>query len=95
MDSEKHVGGYAFINDFKDGVPADGFYEIQVLVQAMNRQHPYDTKIFGTDAREPFRLGLVPGDAKSGPLDLPQPLQPMLAELALNDGEAEWRTMKV
>lgn len=95
MDSDKHTAGFGFINDFEEGVPADGFYEVQVLVKAMNRQHPYDPKIFGTDSREPFRFGIVPGDAKLGPLELPQPNQPMLAELALNDGEAEWRTMKV
>ena len=95
MDSDKHVDGYAFIHDFEEGVPADGLYEIQVLVKAMNREHPYDPKIFGTDSREPFRLGIVPGDVKLGPLELPQPLQPILAEVALNDGEAEWRTMKV
>jgi len=95
MDSDKHTAGFGFINDFEEGVRADGFYEVQVLVKAMNRQHPYDPKIFGTDSREPFRFGIVPGDAKLGPLELPQPNQPMLAEVALNDGEAEWRTVKV
>jgi len=95
MNSDTHVGGYAFINDFEEGVPADGLYEIRVLVKAMNREHPYDPKIFETDPREPFRLGVVPGDATLGPLELPQPLQPILAEMALDDGEAEWRTMKV
>ena len=95
MDSDKHTAGFGFIKDFEEGVPADGFYEIQVLVKAMNRQHPYDPEIFGTDIREPFRFGIVPGDSKLGPLELPHPQQPMLAELALNDGEPEWRTMKV
>ncbi len=95
MDSEKHVSGYAFIHDFQEGVPVDGFYEVQVLVKAMNRQHPYDPKIFGNDSREPFRLGIVPGDAKLGPLELPQPQQPMLAEVALDDGDAKWITLKV
>ena len=95
MDSDKHTGGFGFINDFEDGVPVDGFYEVQVLVKAMNRQHPYDPEFFGIDSREPFRFGIVPGDAKLGPLDLPQPNQPMLAEVQLNDGGAEWRTMKV
>jgi hypothetical protein len=95
MDSDKHTAGFGFIKDFEEGVPADGFYEIQVLVKAMNRQHPYDPEIFGTDIREPFRFGIVPGDAKFGPLELPHPQQPMLAELALNDGESEWRTMTV
>ena len=95
MDTDKHVGGYAVINDFKDGVPVDGLYEVRVLAQAMNRKNPYDPALFGTDAREPFRLGLVPGDAKLGPLDLPQPLQPMLAEQPLGDGEPAWHTMNV
>ncbi len=95
MDTPHHEGGYGFISAFEAGVPADGYYEIQVRVQAMNRQHPYDPKIFGTDAREPFRLGLVPGDAKAGALYQPQPLQPMLAELVLADGEPVWRTVRV
>ncbi len=95
MDSDKHTGGYAFVNDFEDGVPVDGFYEVQVLVKAANREHPYDPEIFDRDTRQSFRLGIVPGDAKVGPLDLPQTLQPMLAEVALKDGEPEWRRMKV
>ncbi|WP_461785770.1 DUF1592 domain-containing protein [Prosthecobacter sp.] len=95
MDSDKHTAGFGVIEDFVDGVPADGFYEVQVLVKAMNREHPYDPKWFGTDTREPFRLGIVPGDAKVGPLDLPQPQQPMLAEVPLDDGEAKWITMKI
>lgn len=95
MDTPHHEGGYAFISEFQDGVPVDGHYEVKVLAQAMNRQHPYDPKIFGTDAREPFRLGVVPGDLRSGPLYHPQPLQPMLAERTLRDGEPEWHTLKV
>jgi hypothetical protein len=95
MDSDKHTAGFGVIEDFVNGVPADGFYEVQVLVKAMNREHPYDPKWFGTDPREPFRLGIVPGDAKAGPLDLPQPQQPMLAEVALDNGEAKWFTMKI
>jgi hypothetical protein len=95
MDSDKHTAGFGVIEDFVDGVPADGFYEVKVLVKAMNREHPYDPKWFGTDPRESFRLGIVPGDAKAGPLDLPQPQQPMLAEVALDDAEAKWITMKI
>lgn len=95
MDSENHEGGYAPINGFQKGVPADGYYEIKVLAHALHRQHPYDASIFGTDAREPFRLGIVPGDATVGPLHHPQPLQPLLAERVMGDGEPEWHTMKV
>jgi hypothetical protein len=95
MDSENHEGGYAPINGFQKGVPVDGFYEIKVLAHALNREHPYDPDIFGTDAREPFRLGIVPGDATVGPLHHPQPLQPRLAECVMRDGEPEWYTLKV
>ena len=95
MDTPHHEGGFGFISDFPHGVPVDGIYEIRVLVQAMNRQHPYDPKIFGTDSREPCRLGVVPGEAKAGPLYQPQPLQPMLTELALHDGEPGWHTLRV
>jgi hypothetical protein len=95
MDSENHEGGYAPINGFQKGVPVDGFYEIQVLAHARNRQHSYDPAIFGTDAREPFRLGVVPGDATVGPLHHPQPLQPILAERVMGDDAPEWHTMKV
>ncbi|MGL4400041.1 MAG: DUF1592 domain-containing protein [Luteolibacter sp.] len=95
IDTPHHENGYAYISQFKDGVPADGFYEIKVLVQAANREHPYDPKIFGTDPREPFRLGIVPGDIRAGPLEMPQTLQPMLAEQSLKDGAPAWHTMKV
>jgi hypothetical protein len=95
MDTSHQEGGYAFISEFEEGVPFDGFYEIKVLAQAMNREHPYDPKIFGTDTREPLRLGIVPGDVRSGLLYLPQPQQPILTEHALNDGDPEWHTMKV
>jgi hypothetical protein len=95
MNTEKHVDGYAYINSFTEGVPHDGVYEIKVRAQAMNRHHPYDPDIFGTDAREPFRLGIVPGDVKTGPLYQPQPLQPILDEETLDDDEPEWRTMRV
>jgi hypothetical protein len=95
MDSENHEGGYAPINGFQKGVPVDGIYEIKVLAHALHRNHPYDPDIFGTDAREPFRLGIVPGDATVGPLHHPQPLQPILAERVMGDGEPGWHTMKV
>jgi hypothetical protein len=95
MDTENHEGGYAVIKDFKAGVPADGYYEIQVLAHAANRKHQYDPAIFGIDSREPFLLGVVPGTAKLGPLDAPQSVQPLLAEHVLADGQPEWYTKKV
>lgn len=94
-DTENHEGGYGYIHDFKQGVPADGVYEIRVKAQAMNREHPYDPQIFKRDTEQPFRLGIVPGDVNAGPLHHPQPLEPELAEVTLKDGEPEWHTMTV
>ncbi|MGL5094384.1 MAG: DUF1592 domain-containing protein, partial [Planctomycetia bacterium] len=95
MHPDKHVGSFAVVNAFKSGVPADGIYEIKVLANALNRRHQYDPEIFSLDPREPFRLGVVPGDAKLGPLDLPQPQQPLLAEASLDDDDPDWHTLTV
>jgi len=94
-DTENHEGGYGYIHDFKQGVPADGLYEIRVKAQAMHREHPYDPAIFQRDTAQPFRLGIVPGDVQAGPLHHPQPIEPQLVEVTLKDGEAEWHTLKV
>lgn len=94
-NSDRHEGGFVPIDEFRDGVPSDGLYEVKVKVQAMNRHHPYDPGIFKRDTEEPFRLGIVPGDAKVGPLDHPQPIEPQLAEVVVPDGEPEWRTLTV
>ncbi|MEN3941050.1 DUF1592 domain-containing protein [Prosthecobacter sp. SYSU 5D2] len=94
-DNDKHEGGYVPVSGFRDGVPADGVYEIRVMAQAMNREHPYDPEIFGRETAQPFRLGLVPGDAKAGPLHHPQPIEPQLAEVTLTDGDPEWYTLTV
>jgi hypothetical protein len=94
-DTVNHEGGYGPIHDFQEGVPSDGRYEIRVKAQAMNRLHPYDPQIFKRVTEQPFRLGIVPGNAKTGPLHHPQPIEPQLAEVTVNDGEPEWHTMTV
>jgi hypothetical protein len=95
MDSNNHEGSFGAIDDFKDGVPADGFYTVRVKAQSLHRDNPYAPDIFGIDARIPFRLGLIPGDLNAGPLELPQPIQPILAEQVIGDGEPQWYEMKV
>ncbi len=88
-------GAYGPLYAFAEGVPVDGFYEIQVKVEAVNRKHPYDPKMFGMDPDAPFRLGLVPGSAKVGALHHEQPLQPKLGEVTLGDKGPEWHTFRV
>ncbi|MCB1227612.1 MAG: DUF1592 domain-containing protein [Verrucomicrobiales bacterium] len=90
-----HEGGYAAIHDFADGVHAEGWYDVKVLAQALNRHHPYDPAIFGMNPEEPFRLGIVPGDKTAGTLHHPQPVEPELAEVTIADGEPEWYTLRV
>jgi len=93
--STQHEGAYGPLLAFAQGVPADGFYEIRVKAEAKNRQHPYDPKIFGTDPAMPFRLGIVAGQAKVGPLHQPQPIEPQLGETVVKDDVAEWHTFRV
>ncbi len=94
--SFKHNGAYAPLLAFADGVPADGFYEIKVNAEAMNRNHTFDPAIFSPmDTKEPFRLGIVPGNQKAGWLHYPQTIEPLLAETALGDNGPESHTFKV
>lgn len=88
--ADKHEGAYAPIHAFADGVPFDGFYEIEFEANSLYRDHPYDDDFLGRDRREPLRLGIVAGNRRAGPLHKPQPVEPMLAELALADGVAQY-----
>ncbi|MCA9053255.1 MAG: DUF1592 domain-containing protein, partial [Planctomycetaceae bacterium] len=92
--ADKHEGAYAPIHAFAKGVPYDGYYDIRLRAQAVNRQHPYDLKFLGTDPSEPLRLGVVPGDRTVGQLHKPQPIEPLLATIDLSD-EPEWYTIRV
>ncbi len=91
-----HIGAYAPILEFAQGVPADGFYEIKVQAEAMDRLHPYDPTIASVlEPTEPFRLAIVPGDHKAGHLHEPQLIEPVLAETTLGDDGPQWHTFKV
>ncbi len=92
--ADKPEGAYGPIHAFKQGVPFDGFYQIRLRAEALNRDHPYDDDFIGTDRTQPLRLGIVPGDHMVGSLHLPQPIQPLLAEIDLAD-EVKWYTVRV
>ena len=94
VGADKHEGAYGPIHDFAEGVPYDGWYKIRILAEAVNRLHPYDPAFLGTDRDEPLRLGVVAGNQKAGSLHLPQPIEPLLAELDLAD-EPAWYEVKV
>lgn len=96
INSDKHEGAYGPLLKFAQGVPADGHYEIRVKAEAKFRKHDYAPDHFGTDPAMPFQLGIVAGNAKAGPLHLPQPIEPELAEPQLvKDDVPEWYTFKV
>ena len=90
VGADKHEGAYAPIHDFASGVPYDGWYEIQFRAVGVNRRHPYDVDFVGTDPQEPLRLGIRPGLAQAGPLHKPQPIEPLLADIALADEYAPY-----
>lgn len=90
VGADKHEGAYAPIHEFARGVPHDGWYELRFQAEALNRLHPYDDDFLGTDRDELLRLGIVAGNAAAGPLHKPQPIEPLLAELELEDGQHEY-----
>lgn len=92
--ADKPEGAFGPIHAFERGVPHDGFYEIRVQAEALNRDHPYDDDFIGTDRTQPLRLGIVPGNHAVGSLHLPQPIQPLLAEIDLAD-EVKWYTVRI
>ncbi len=94
VGADKPEGAYGPIHAFAKGVPHDGIYELRIKAEAVNRLHPYDDAFLGTDRMEPLRLGIVPGDHTVGKLHLPQPIEPLLAEIDLAD-QAKWYTVRI
>ena len=94
VGADKPEGAYGPILAFKQGVPHDGFYEIRLKAEAVNRLHPYRQKLLGTDRDEPLSLGIVAGNYRAGLLHKSQPVEPLLAELDLAD-ETKWYTARV
>ena len=94
IGADKHEGAYGPIHKFAKGVPMDGYYEIKIEAEAVNRLHPYDDAFLGRDRNEPLRLGIRPGDHTVGKLHLPQPIEPLLAEIELAD-KKKWYTVKI
>lgn len=94
-DTDTRQGSYGHIEEFLEGVPVSGIYELEVLVQAMHRDTHYDPKIFGIDLSEPFILGVVPGDATKGHIHYPQRIEPLLAKSVVADKKPEWIKFRV
>lgn len=84
-NTDTRQGGYGHIEDFLQGVPVAGLYDLEVEAQAMHRDTHYDPKIFGIDFSEPFILGVVPGDITKGHIHYPQPIEPLLASTTVPD----------
>ncbi|MBI4909158.1 MAG: DUF1592 domain-containing protein [Acidobacteria bacterium] len=93
-NSLTHEGAYGPLKAFSKGAPADGYYEIKVLAEGKNRRHPYG-KLLSIDPEVPFRMGLVPGNEKAGPLHHNQPIEPQLGEVTVADDKPEWHTFRV
>ena len=94
VGADKPEGAYGPIHAFADGVPHDGYYEIRLKAEALNRRHDYPIEFLGTNPDEPFRLGIVAGHKDAGTLHLTQPIEPLLAEVELAD-EQKWYTVRV
>ncbi len=94
-NTDTRQGGYGHIEDFLQGVPVSGLYDIEVQAQAMHRDTHYDPKIFRIDFSEPFELAVVPGDVKRGHIHYPQSIEPILGRALVPDAQPEWITFRV
>ena len=84
-NTDTRQGGYGHIEDFRQGVPISGLYDIEVEAAALHRDTHYDPAIFGIDLSEPFILGVVPGDVTKGHIHYPQAIEPLLASSVVPD----------
>ncbi|TWU23251.1 hypothetical protein Pla52o_27870 [Novipirellula galeiformis] len=94
-NTDTRQGGYGHIEDFLQGVPVSGLYDIEVHVQAMHRDTHYDPKLFRIDFSEPFQIAIVPGDATKGHIHYPQAIEPILATAVVPDAQPEWLSFRV
>lgn len=94
-NTDTRQGGYGHIEDFLEGVPVSGTYEIEALAQAMHRDTHYDPKIFRIDFSEPFQIAVVPGDVTKGHIHYPQSVEPILATSVVPDDSPEWLKFSV
>ncbi len=94
-NTDTRQGGYGHIEDFKQGVPVSGLYDIEVEATALHRDTHYDPEIFGIDFSEPFVLGVVPGDVTKGHIHYPQAIEPLLASAVVPDNEPTWFKFRV
>ena len=88
-------GGYGHIEDFLEGVPVSGYYDISALARAYHRDTHYDPEIFKIDFSEPFLLGVVPGDVTKGHIHYPQAIEPLLGQQVVPDDSQEWLKFRV
>jgi hypothetical protein len=84
-NTDTRQGGYGHIEDFRQGVPVSGLYDLEVEAAALHRDTHYDPAIFGIDLSEPFILGVVPGDITKGHIHYPQAIEPLLASSVVPD----------
>jgi Protein of unknown function (DUF1592)/Protein of unknown function (DUF1588)/Protein of unknown function (DUF1585)/Protein of unknown function (DUF1595)/Protein of unknown function (DUF1587) len=94
-NSDTRQGGYGHIEDFLEGVPVSGLYDLEVEAAALHRDTHYDPAIFGIDFSEPFILGVVPGDVTKGHIHYPQAIEPLLASAVLPDNTPTWFKFRV
>lgn len=94
-NTDTRQGGYGHIEDFLEGVPVSGLYDIAIHAQAMHRDTHYDPKIFRIDFSEPFEVAVVPGDATKGHIHYPQAIEPILARAIVPDEQPEWLEFQV
>lgn len=89
------TGSYLPLDEFSAGAPVDGFYRVRVKACGLDRAHPYDKALVGTDPGQPIRLALVGGTLAQGALGRAQVENPTLAVFDLPDDQPAWMEARV
>ncbi len=87
-------GGFLWIDDFEQGVPRDGYYNLRLKAQGVNQDYPYDEGVVGVRKREPLRMAVIASAARYGELGLRTSSDRKVAEFELTD-EPRWYSARV
>lgn len=88
-------GGFMWLKDLEQGVPASGYYTLRFKAQAINRIYPYPEELVGTRKSEPLRVDVIAGSRQYGKLEFRTSSDRKVAGFVLSDDAPEWYEARI
>ena len=85
--------GYLWLSKMHRGLPTDGWYEIRIHAEAIDRDHPYRDSIINTSREDPLQLAIVATDTSAGDMYNNNPTDKTLAVMDVADNDPQWYTV--